>query len=209
MDITAPPVDALSSPRALADLTSLVARVAAGDEEALAALYDRTSAAVHGLVLRVVRDRAVAEEVTLAVYTQAWRRAASYDATRGTPAAWLLNMARSRALDRLRGDGARQSHEAGPDLLETARADADGPDDAAARTEVQRLVRAALDALTPDQRRVIEVAYYRGLSQTEIARVLDLPLGTVKTRTRAALLVLRERLGPLLGVVIPKREQES
>jgi RNA polymerase sigma-70 factor, ECF subfamily len=170
--------------------------VAAGDQLALADLYDATSRAVYGLLLRILADPGAAEEVLLDVYTQAWRQARSYSAERGSPLAWLTTIARSRAIDRLR----RGRHERGrSEPLEAvaglAAAGATAEEDVTAR-ERGALVRAALAALPPEQREVIELAYYGGLSHSEIAAERGLPLGTVKTRTRLGLSRLRETLGP-------------
>src|SRR5262245_23043459 len=170
--------------------------MADGDQVALASLYDRTSARVFGLVLRVLRDQPAAEEIVLDVYMQAYRQASSYDAVRGRAMAWLLNFARSRAVDRMRAEG-RQRRYLAP-LDETAPAVSPDPDpgESTAAAELARLVQAALDTLHPEQRRVLEVAYYSGLSQSEIALALGLPLGTVKTRTRSAIMALRRQLQP-------------
>jgi RNA polymerase sigma-70 factor (ECF subfamily) len=183
---------------AAGDLAALIGRMAGGDEAALAALYDATSAVVHGLALRILRDPAAAEDVVLEVYLQAHRQAASYDPERGTPWAWLLVMARSRALDRLRAEGAwRRRHEP---LRETdAHVESGpGPDEQSQAADQARRVRAAVATLPPTERQVLEVAYFGGLSHTEIAAHLDLPLGTVKTRVRSAMARLRDLLTPLV-----------
>ncbi len=180
------------------DLVPLVARLAEGDESALATLYDATSSLVYGLALRILRDEPAAEEVTIEVYMQALRQAGTYDPVRGTPWAWLITLARSRALDRVRIESRRRErHEPLEAVLEATSPDA-GPDESAALAERGRLVRAALATLSPEQREVIEVAYYAGLSHTEIALHLGLPVGTVKTRIRTAMLRLRSELTPLL-----------
>jgi RNA polymerase sigma-70 factor (ECF subfamily) len=174
----------------------LIERVAEGDQSALSALYDSTSRLAYGLVLRVLNDKATAEEVLLDVYMQVWRQAAQYDKRRGTPLAWLLTIARSRAIDRLRS-GRHQEQLQEP--LETAerRLHAVTPQDTTVASERQRLVRTALDSLSPEQREVIELAYYMGMSHSEIAARLSQPLGTVKTRTRLGMMKLREKLRPV------------
>jgi RNA polymerase sigma-70 factor (ECF subfamily) len=182
-----------------AELTALIARAAEADQAALSSLYDRTSARVHGLVLRIVRDEAAAEEITLDVYMQAYRQASSFDASRGHPLAWLLNLARSRAIDRVRADSRRQRRESPLEDDAPIASLAPDPDESTASSEVSRVIRAALDALSPEQRRVLEIAYYSGLSQSEVARELGLPLGTVKTRMRTGMMILRDRLRPFLG----------
>src|SRR5215813_14176559 len=181
------------------DLIALVQRVATGDQSALAALYDATNRLVYGLVLRVLGDMSSAEEVLLDVYTQVWRQAGSYDASRGAPLAWLTTIARSRAIDRLRSGWQDQRRKESLDVLGDAPAGTASPEETAAESERQRLVREALNLLTPEQREVIELAYYSGLSHSEIAEKLKQPLGTVKTRTRLGMMKLREALAPLLG----------
>jgi RNA polymerase sigma-70 factor (ECF subfamily) len=181
------------------DLISLVEQVAAGDQAALATLYDTTNRLVYGLILRVLGDASSAEEVLLDVYTQVWRQAASYDISRGTPLAWLTTIARSRAIDRLRSGWQDQQRKEPLETLGDAVADAANPEETTVASERQRLVRAALAELSPEQREVIELAYYSGLSHSEIAEKLNQPLGTVKTRTRLGMMKLREALAPMLG----------
>ena len=181
------------------DLVSLVESVAAGDQSALAALYDATNRFIYSLILRVLGDMGSAEEVLIDVYTQLWRQAANYDANRGAPLAWMATIARSRAIDRLRSSWQDQHRKESLDVLGDAPANAASPEESAAASERQRFVREALNLLTPEQRRVIELAYYSGLSHSEIAEKLNQPLGTVKTRTRLGMMKLREALAPLLG----------
>jgi RNA polymerase sigma-70 factor (ECF subfamily) len=170
----------------------LIEGTAGGDAAALAALYDATAALVNGLALRILGDPGAAEEVTLDVYLQVWRQAARYDPARGAPAAWLLTLARSRAIDRRRA-GAGQRRETEPVAL--AMADpGPGPEEGTAAGERRRLVRGALAGLGPEQRKTIELAYFGGLSHTEIAATLGEPLGTVKTRIRLGMMRLREAL---------------
>lgn len=180
------------------DLTALMFRVADGDQFAFNALYEGTSKLVFGLVLRIVIDRATAEEVLLDVYTQAWRQAKTYDRKRGTPLAWLMTIARSRSIDRLRSG--RQEHN--KDSLENASelsTLSPSPEENSVLSERQELVRTAINALTPEQKEVIELAYFSGLSHTEIAMKLGHPLGTVKTRTRLAMIKMREMLSPIFS----------
>ncbi len=181
------------------ELVSLVRRVAEGDQSALATLYDATNRLLYGLVLRVLSDVSSAEEVLLDVYTQVWRQAASYDTSRGSPLAWLTTIARSRAIDRLRSGWQDQQRKEPLDMLGDAPADSASPEDLTVASERQRFVRAALDSLSPEQREVIELAYYSGLSHSEIAARLNQPLGTVKTRTRLGMMKLRDALAPMLG----------
>jgi RNA polymerase sigma-70 factor (ECF subfamily) len=181
------------------DLVSLVERVATGDQSALAALYDETNRLIYSLVLRVLGDASSAEEVLLDVYTQVWRQAASYDVKRGAPLAWMATIARSRAIDRLRSGWQDKRRKESLDVLGDAPSNSSSPEEDAAISERQKFVREALKLLTPEQRQVIELAYYSGLSHSEIAEKLNQPLGTVKTRTRLGMMKLREALAPLLG----------
>jgi RNA polymerase sigma-70 factor, ECF subfamily len=179
------------------DLGSLIARCAEGDQEALAALYDRTAAQINGLALRILGDRELAEEVTGDVFLQAWRVAASYDANRGSPLAWLLTLARSRAIDRLRSGAVQRRLTNSLDETITVVAPGDGPEGDAAAAQRCRVVKNALTQLGERQRRAIELAYFGGLSHGEIAREIGEPLGTVKTRVRLGMTRLRELLGGL------------
>ena len=187
---------------------ALLQRIAAGDEHALGALYDRWSPLVFSLCVHVLGDEDEAEEAVEETFWQAWRQAARYDTTRGAVSTWLTTIARSRALDRLRAKRRRQE-DAMSDLSETKRAAVeetarrgDDPASGAEVSERRALVRQALLALPPEQREVLELAYFRGLSQTEIAERTGQPLGTIKTRVRLAMEKMRDRLGIL-------RERES
>ena len=173
-----------------------VARASQGDETALATLYDLHARAVYSLALRIVGDEADAEDVLLDVFDQAWRQAGRYDARRGTVAAWLLNLARSRAIDRLRARRARPDRSAATadDALASLPAHVTDPMDALAASRDAEKVRRALNELPVLQRLAIELAYFEGLTQSEIAERLEQPLGTVKTRIRNGLLKLREVL---------------
>jgi RNA polymerase sigma-70 factor (ECF subfamily) len=169
-------------------------RMARGDEDALAELYDRHGRLVYSLALRIVRDQRDAEEIVQEVFAQAWRQSGRYSAGRGSVVGWMLTLTRSRAIDRVRGRRAR------PEAASHETAMADLPDNAMAADE--RLasaaraaqVRAALDSLPFLQRTAIELAFYDGLTHAEIADRLEQPLGTVKTRIRQGLLKLRDRL---------------
>ena len=170
--------------------------VARGDAQALASLYDRHARMIFSLVLRIVEDQAEAEDVVQEVFAQVWTQAARYDAARGPVSAWLLTIARSRAIDRLR---ARRARPDSAQLLDD-RAVGDLPDPgpgqdvAVLSWEQVSQLRAAVARLPLLQRIAIELAYYEGLTQTEIAERLEQPLGTVKTRIRLALLKLRGAL---------------
>jgi RNA polymerase sigma-70 factor (ECF subfamily) len=177
------------------DLVSLVELCRAGDSEALARLYDRTAASVNGLALRILGDREAAEEVTVDVFLQAWRSATSYDPMRGSPLAWLLILARSRAIDRLRAGAAQRRLDHPIDAAHGVASTAPGPEEDSAVAQRRRLVQEALARLAATQRQAIELAFFGGLSHSEIAAALDQPLGTVKTRVRLGMLRLREILG--------------
>ncbi|NOS81740.1 MAG: sigma-70 family RNA polymerase sigma factor [Nitrospira sp.] len=174
----------------------LIALTAQGDQTALATLYDRTSPQVYGLVLKILDNREAAEEVTLDVYTQVWRQAHTYDETRGAPGGWLMTLARTRAIDRYRAGAAERGRIESLDLIEFFESDGDTPEQELAGQERQRYVQQALALLTTEQREAIVLAYFYGLSQSEIADKLNLPLGTVKTRMRLGMIKLREALAP-------------
>lgn len=180
------------------DWVALIKRVAEGDQYALNQLYDSTNRLIFGLVLRILNDRSTAEEVLLDVYTQVWRQAALYDRSRGAPLAWMITIARSRAIDRLRSGRMEQQTKESIDAVGELRATNISPEESTFSSERRQLVHTALDALSPEQREVIELAYYSGLSHTEIAAKLNQPLGTVKTRTRLGMMKLRESLRPLM-----------
>ncbi len=184
-----PPTDAESRQ------AELIRGVAQGDDRALASLYDATSRTVYGLLLRILSDPSAAEEVLLDVYAQVWRQAASYCPERGRPLAWLTTIARSRAIDRVRRSRHEQQHAVPLDEA-TRAAGGESVEEGVRVGEVRAVVRAALDALVPEQREVIELAYYGGMSHSEIAAARGLPLGTVKTRTRLGMMRLREMLKP-------------
>ena len=181
------------------EMIELVGQVAQGDQAALATLYDTTNRLVFGLILRVLGETSAAEEVLLDVYTQVWRQAATYDIQRGSPLAWLTTIARSRAIDRLRSGWQTQQRQESLDVVTDRETVAASPEETTVLSERQRLVKQALAQLTKEQREVIELAYYSGLSHTEIATKLNQPLGTIKTRTRLGMLKLREALAPVLG----------
>ena len=177
-----------------ADLAELLRRSSRGDEAAFAALYDATAARLFGLVLRIVRDHAMSEEVTQEVYLDVWRQSARFDPDRGSAMSWLMTIAHRTAVDRVRASEASRrrdnAHAATSKDVEfdtTAEA-------AQASLEAQR-VRRALTTLTDAQRSAVELAYLGGYTHTEVARLLDLPLGTAKTRIRDGLIRLRDTLG--------------
>jgi RNA polymerase sigma-70 factor, ECF subfamily len=180
------------------DWAALIRRVADGDQSALTTLYDSTSRLVFGLVLRVVGDRSTAEEVLLDVYTQVWRQAATYDQKRGAPLAWMMTIARTRGIDRLRSGKHDHRNKEPLDAIGEVTATTASPEEDTVTAERRQLVRSALETLSAEQREVIELAYYSGLSHSEIALRLGQPLGTVKTRTRLGMMKLRDILRPVL-----------
>jgi RNA polymerase sigma-70 factor (ECF subfamily) len=166
--------------------------VARGDETALATLYDRYASILLGLLLRILHSRGEAEDVLQEVFLQVWRRAADFDESRGRAFTWLVTLARSRAIDRLRSLDARERAAVAAAAEPSEQVGDAGAD--ALRAEQREIVRAALAQLSEDQRTTLLLAYQEGLTQTEIAERLKQPLGTVKTRTRAGLMKLRELL---------------
>ncbi len=179
----------------------LVTSAAAGEERAMAALYERYGAVVYAVSYRIVGQRADAEEVVIEAFAQAWRDAPRFEAARGSVAGWLIMIARSRALDLVRARGRRDriTAAAAAERPETAPAMGDWQSDPAGsvdHAERRLRVREALEALSPPQRQAIELAFFEGLSHSEIAERLQEPLGTVKTRVRLGMQKLREVLRP-------------
>jgi RNA polymerase sigma-70 factor (ECF subfamily) len=179
------PVSAPGSGMAAPQAESLLRRLTTGDHTALGEFYDLYAGLVNGLALRILRDRAEAEDVVQEVFVQVWRQAARFDPRRGSPEAWICTIGRTRALDRLRRRTSRR---------EDASSAAPGAA-ALPRSDEALAVRKALEGLSPDQRRALELAYYEGFTQSEIAERLREPLGTIKTRIRTAMIRLREVLG--------------
>jgi RNA polymerase sigma-70 factor, ECF subfamily len=177
------------------ELTELLARVATGDQDAFAMFYDRTSRVVFGIVLHVVRDRAQAEEVTQEVYVDAWRASPRFDASSGSPTAWLNTIAHRRAVDRVRSSERRIQREQRV-FLESADEPVirDTSEIVVAQDQSSR-VRTALKTLPEAQREAVVLAYFDGQSHRDISESLQVPLGTVKTRIRDGLRRLRTQLG--------------
>lgn len=187
------------------DDADLMDALGQGEAEALEALYDRYSSLVFSVGLRMLRDPQLAEDVVQEVFVRLWRQPASFDPERGRFISWLMSVTRNRALDELRRISRRtrtedrESDEHPLDALPTH----DRMDDPVLGVELleqREVVQAAMTRLPPEQRRVIELAYFSGLTQTEISDVTGEPLGTVKTRTRLGMQKLREALGPLVEV---------
>jgi RNA polymerase sigma-70 factor (ECF subfamily) len=174
---------------------SYLSRAALGDDQALGSLYDETNVMVYSLALRMLGNEQDAEEVTLDVYNQVWRIAKSFTADRGSVTAWLMTLARTRALDKLRARKSRQSHvEPIPEHFDPP-ADTTTPEQNTLLSEQRRMVILALEKLPDEQRRILEMAYFQGLSHSELADLLGEPLGTVKTRIRLGMMKLRDLLG--------------
>jgi RNA polymerase sigma-70 factor, ECF subfamily len=165
----------------------LVSRIASRDQAALRDLYERTHRIVFTLSLRILNDPQSAEEVTLDVYHGVWERAASYDAERGTVVAWLMMQARSKAIDRVRHQGRRKRRDSG----NVAFQDTEDDSMASPMDERRERLESALETLTIDERRAIEMAYFEDLTYAEVSERLDAPLGTIKTRIRSGLAKLR------------------
>jgi RNA polymerase sigma-70 factor (ECF subfamily) len=170
----------------------LLHAVARGDESALASLYDRYASILLGLLMRILHSRGEAEDVLQELFLQVWRRAVDFDESRGRAFTWLVTLARSRAIDRLRSLDAR-ARAATASVAEPSEEISDASADTF-RAEQREIVRRALAELSEDQRQTLVLAYEEGLTQTEIAARLKQPLGTVKTRTRAGLSKMRELL---------------
>jgi RNA polymerase sigma-70 factor, ECF subfamily len=169
-------------------------KAALGDQHALSALYDASSRLVYGLVLRIVGDAATAEDVTLDVYLQVWNQAARFDPERGRVVTWLTTIARSRAIDRLRASPTELLLAEPLDIVDELEKGDSNPEASAVLEQRRTHVRKALETLSPEQRRALELAFFGGLSQNEIALKLNEPLGTVKTRIRSGMIKLRDAL---------------
>jgi RNA polymerase sigma-70 factor, ECF subfamily len=180
------------------DWVALVQSIAAGDQLALHALYERAHRLVFTLVMRITANRETAEELTIDVFHDIWRRAAQYDAANGTVLGWIMNQARSRAIDRLRFESRKKRSSGGGNGNPLAEVAPD-PRDVLELREQGEQVRAALAALTPDERQAIEATFFAGLTHAEAAARLNQPLGTIKTRIRSALHKLRHALAADAG----------
>ena len=171
-----------------------MARTATGDQAAFAELYDLTNRRVYGIVLKVLRSPEHAQEVTQEVYVEIWKQASAYRAEKGSVVAWMATMAHRRAVDRVRSVSSEVARDERYAFIDLDRESDEVWDSVAQKYDVQR-VREALGHLTPIQRQAIQLAYYEGLTQSQIATQLNLALGTVKTRIRDGLRRLGEALG--------------
>ena len=177
-----------------ADLAELLKRSGRGDEAAFAELYDATSARAYGLAVRVVRNPSQAEEVMQEAFLELWRTASRFDASKGSAVSWILTLVHRKSVDRIRSAEASTRrdtvwHHGSQDVEHDSTAEA-----AQASMEARR-VRQALDSLTEVQREALDLAYFKGYTHTEVATMLDLPVGTAKTRIRDGLIRLRDTMG--------------
>lgn len=176
-------------------LEAWIARIVDHDERALLALYEATLSRVYGLVLRLVRHTQLAEEVAEDVYFQVWRQAPRFDPARGRPLTWLLGMARSRAIDAIRREARFQHEELDEEAAPVHAPAAESGDELLAVAQGHAELHRALLLLKPQPRQLVALAFFNGLSHEEIASQTSLPLGTVKSQIRRALITLRETLG--------------
>jgi RNA polymerase sigma-70 factor (ECF subfamily) len=187
-------VPASGTGSAAADLAQLLRMSGRGDEDAFAQLYDATSARAYGLAVRVVRDPSQAEEVAQEAFLEIWRTASRFDAGKGSAVSWILTLVHRKAVDRVRSAEASNrrdtSYHQGSQSVEH-----DSTAEAAQASMEARRVRQAMESLTQVQREALELAYFKGYTHTEVAAMLDLPVGTAKTRIRDGLIRLRDTMG--------------
>ena len=184
----------------LPDSVATIRRIAEGDQGAVGDLYDATSPLVLGLIRRIVEDVPTAEEITLDVYMQVWRLAGTYSQEKGTPMTWLLMLARSRAIGHLRSRARRARDLERPIEAAFDRSHADlNPEMAAISGSRRRIIQDVLAGLAPEQLEVLQLAFFEGLSQSEIAGRTGIPLGTIKSRIRTGMVRMRGLLEPQAG----------
>ncbi|MBS0449045.1 MAG: sigma-70 family RNA polymerase sigma factor [Proteobacteria bacterium] len=184
------------------ELSQLLARAGIGDRAAFAALYDQTASHLLGVVLRIQRDRALAEDLLQEVYVNVWRAAKSYDAAQSQPLTWLTSIARNRTIDSLRRARSQPqfrsttiaADDEESDVYDTVADDAPGPLDLLSRASDARALAGCMQGLTAVQRQSVALAFYDGLSHAEVAEQLKQPLGTVKSWVRRALIALKSCL---------------
>ncbi|MBG6084377.1 ECF RNA polymerase sigma factor SigK [Zhihengliuella flava] len=177
-----------------ASLDALLARVALGDEDAFEALYDESAGLVFGLIKRVVRDPGLSEEVLQEVFVEVWQHATRYDAQRGSARSWICTVAHRRAVDRVRAAQASTERDLTQGIKEFQESTDDVADIAVLKADMERVLK-ALETLTQMQRDAIRLAYFGGYTHQEVAKLLQVPMGTVKTRIRDGMIILRDRLG--------------
>jgi RNA polymerase sigma-70 factor, ECF subfamily len=182
------------------EISDLIQKMAAGDQSALTALYDATSHFLFGLIVRMLGNHATAEEVLLDAYTQAWRQSAEYLPGQEPPMAWLLKIGRSRAIERLRAGKFDIQRQTSMETAQKETAKEGHQEEDGAISERQKMARSAIASLTPEQQKVIELAYFSGLSSGEIALKTGQPLGAIRTRSRLGMIHLEEQLRSLFEV---------
>jgi RNA polymerase sigma-70 factor (ECF subfamily) len=182
------------APSVNAELTELLKACSRGEEAAFAKLYDATAARLFGLVLRTVRDRAQAEEVTQEAYLDIWRNSSRFDPDHGSAMSWMMTIGHRKAVDRVRSAEATRARDTVYEARDQATPFDQTAEDAHRNLDAQRVNR-ALDTLTEAQRGALELAYFGGYTHREVAAMLELPLGTAKTRIRDGLIRLRDTLG--------------
>jgi len=171
------------------DASALLIQVARGDRSAFSDFYDLVIDRVYGIARKVIRDPEMAEEVTQEVMVEVWRKASSFDSTKGSATAWVCTIAHRRAVDRVRSEQSRRNREANSFVHD---ADDAAVDEAVIEAEEQSQVGSAMSALTFEQREALNLAFYDGRTHTEVAEILEIPLGTAKTRIRDGLIKLRD-----------------
>jgi len=186
-----------------AQLEAWISGIVDHDERALMALYEATLSRVYGLVLRLVRRASLAEEVAEDVYFQVWRQAPRFDPERGRPLTWLLGMARSRAIDAIRREARFQHEELDEEAVPLSTSTAESGDELLSVAQGHAELHRALLLLKPQPRQLVALAFFNGLSHEEIASQTSLPLGTVKSQIRRALITLREALGDTGAHALP------
>jgi RNA polymerase sigma-70 factor, ECF subfamily len=185
-----------ATPDSTSDVSSedLLVRVAAGEREAFAALYDRTASRVFGLVKRLVRDHAQSEEVTQEVFLEIWQHATHYEGSRGSAMSWILTLTHRRAVDRIRSSQASRDRDERIGIRDLDR-EFDSVSEGVEIVIENERVKSAMQRLTELQRQAVTLAYYGGYSHSEVADLLHIPVGTVKTRLRDGMIRLRDELG--------------
>lgn len=174
------------------NLAILISKIAKGCESALKKLYDDTISQVYGLAYKILSNQPDADEVAMDVFKQIWNKAPDYEPGRGSPSAWLITVTRSRAIDKIRSDTKRRT--TNEPLLNDSIDNSPLPDETSSVREKRELIEKALSELSPKQRESIELAYFQGLSQSEISKQMNEPLGTVKSWMRTGMMRLKEIL---------------
>ena len=175
-------------------LNDLLAKVAEGDQTAFGSLYDQTSNRVLGLVIRLLKDHAQSEEVTQEIFLEVWQNAKRYDPSKGSAVTWILTMAHRRAVDRIRASQSTRDRDTKIGIRDLER-EYDSVSESVEISVEHERVGKALSRLTELQRQAVTLAYYGGYSHSEVAQMLSVPIGTVKTRLRDGMIRLRDELG--------------